>query len=68
MTADDQPQTGAVTLRVSEVKGTASIARIFKYDERNADADLNNRHWSQASHSREWDKTVSEFLKDRNER
>lgn len=38
--------------------------RIFKYAERDADADPTNRHWSQVSHAREWNKTVTEFLKD----
>jgi pimeloyl-ACP methyl ester carboxylesterase len=41
-----------------------SRVRIFKREERDADADPNNRHWSQMSHSREWNRVVSEFLKE----
>lgn len=41
-----------------------SRVRIFKREERDADADPNNRHWSQVSHASEWNKTVIEFLKD----
>jgi len=40
-----------------------SRLRIFKRDERDADADPNNRHWSQMSHSRKWNQVVSEFLR-----
>jgi pimeloyl-ACP methyl ester carboxylesterase len=38
--------------------------RLLKRTERDADADPNNRHWSQMSHSREWNRVVSEFLKE----
>lgn len=44
-----------------------SRVRIFKRAERDADADPNNRHWSQLSHAREWNKTVVDFLKERAE-
>lgn len=36
--------------------------RIFKRAERDPGADLNNRHWSQVSHSREWNRVVAKFL------
>ncbi|CAG0941251.1 4,5:9,10-diseco-3-hydroxy-5,9, 17-trioxoandrosta-1(10),2-diene-4-oate hydrolase [Anaerolineae bacterium] len=39
-----------------------SRVRVFKHDERDSDADPNNRHWSQVSHSREWNRVVKEFL------
>ncbi|MBI5301418.1 MAG: alpha/beta fold hydrolase [Chloroflexi bacterium] len=38
--------------------------RIFKREERDPDADPNNRHWSQVSHSREWNRLVADFLRD----
>ena len=31
--------------------------------QRDPDADPQNRHWSQMSHSREWNRAVSEFLR-----
>ena len=40
-----------------------SQVRIFKRDERDPDANPENRHWSQETHSREWNKVVTEFLK-----
>jgi pimeloyl-ACP methyl ester carboxylesterase len=39
-----------------------SRVRVFKRAERDPDADPNNRHWSQVSHSREWNRVVAEFL------
>ena len=35
---------------------------VFQRDERDADANPENRHWSQETHSREWNKVVTEFL------
>ncbi len=35
---------------------------IFKRDERDPDANPENRHWSQETHSREWNKVVTNFL------
>lgn len=40
-----------------------SRVRILKREERDPDADPNNRHWSQVSHSREWNKVVLDFLR-----
>jgi pimeloyl-ACP methyl ester carboxylesterase len=40
-----------------------SRVRIFKREERDADADPENRHWSQETHSREWNKVVTDFLR-----
>lgn len=40
-----------------------SRVRIFKHDERDPDADPNNRHWSQTTHAQVWNQTVCEFLK-----
>lgn len=61
--ADDAviPVAGAQTLAIAIAN---SRVRIFTREERDADADPNNRHWSQVSHAREWNKTVTEFLKD----
>ena len=42
-----------------------SHVRIFKRDERDADANPENRHWSQETHSREWNKVVTDFLRAR---
>ncbi len=39
-----------------------SQLRIFKRSERDADANPDNRHWSQETHSREWNRLVVEFL------
>jgi pimeloyl-ACP methyl ester carboxylesterase len=39
-----------------------SRVRILKRAERDPDADPNNRHWSQVSHSQEWNRIVAEFL------
>jgi pimeloyl-ACP methyl ester carboxylesterase len=39
-----------------------SRVRIFKRDERDADANPENRHWSQETHAREWNKVVADFL------
>ena len=39
-----------------------SRVRILKRDERDAGADPENRHWSQETHSREWNKVVTDFL------
>ncbi|MDE3087824.1 MAG: alpha/beta fold hydrolase [Chloroflexota bacterium] len=36
--------------------------RILTREERDPDADPNNRHWSQVSHSRVWNQVVAEFL------
>jgi hypothetical protein len=47
--------------------GTAipnSRVRILKMDERDADADPENQHWSQVSHSQIWNRLVVEFLVD----
>lgn len=55
------PVVGAQVL-ADGIKGAR--VRILKRTERDADADPNNRHWSQVSHSREWNRVVSEFLKD----
>ncbi|MBI5652602.1 MAG: alpha/beta fold hydrolase [Chloroflexi bacterium] len=57
---------------VAPVTGAAILAnaipnsrvRIFKRDERDPDADPNNRHWSQVSHARAWNKIVTEFLRE----
>jgi len=40
-----------------------SRVRIFKRAERDPDADPSQAHWSQVSHSREWNKVVAEFLR-----
>jgi pimeloyl-ACP methyl ester carboxylesterase len=40
-----------------------SRVRIFRRAERDPDADPKNRHWSQVTHSREWNKVVTEFLR-----
>lgn len=40
-----------------------SRVRVFKREERDPDANSKNQHWSQETHSREWNKTVSEFLR-----
>lgn len=55
------PVVGAQVL-AEGIKGARM--RILKRTERDADADPNNRHWSQMSHSREWNRVVSEFLKE----
>lgn len=55
------PVVGAQVL-ADGIKGARM--RILKRAERDAEADPNNRHWSQMSHSREWNRVVSEFLKD----
>jgi pimeloyl-ACP methyl ester carboxylesterase len=39
-----------------------SQVRIFKREERDADANPENRHWSQETHSREWNRVVTDFL------
>lgn len=39
-----------------------SRIHIFTRAERDPDADPNNRHWSQVSHSRAWNRVVTEFL------
>jgi pimeloyl-ACP methyl ester carboxylesterase len=39
-----------------------SRVRIFKREERDPDANPENRHWSQETHSREWNKAVTDFL------
>ncbi|MBI4787251.1 MAG: alpha/beta fold hydrolase [Chloroflexi bacterium] len=39
-----------------------SRVRIFKREERDPDADPENRHWSQMTHSKEWNRVVGEFL------
>ena len=39
-----------------------SRVRILKRDERDPDASPENRHWSQETHSREWNKVVTDFL------
>jgi pimeloyl-ACP methyl ester carboxylesterase len=40
-----------------------SRVRILKHDERDPDADPENRHWSQVTHSTEWNKLVADFLR-----
>jgi pimeloyl-ACP methyl ester carboxylesterase len=40
-----------------------SRVRILKHEERDPDADPENRHWSQVTHSREWNKLVTDFLR-----
>jgi pimeloyl-ACP methyl ester carboxylesterase len=42
-----------------------SQVRIFKRAERDPDADPNNQHWSQMTHSKVWNRTVTDFLKQR---
>jgi pimeloyl-ACP methyl ester carboxylesterase len=39
-----------------------SQVRIFKRDERDQDADPNNRHWSQKTHSKVWNRVVTDFI------
>ncbi len=39
-----------------------SQVRILRHEEREEDADPNNRHWSQVSHSKMWNRIVTEFL------
>jgi pimeloyl-ACP methyl ester carboxylesterase len=39
-----------------------SQVRILKRDERDPDANPENRHWSQETHSHEWNKLVTDFL------
>lgn len=39
-----------------------SRVRVFTRDERDADADWSNRHWSQVSHSFKWNAQVITFL------
>ena len=41
-----------------------SRVRIFKKSERDADADPNNKHWSQMTHAGNWNTTVTEFLRE----
>lgn len=38
--------------------------RIFAHTERDPDANPENRHWSQETHSRVWNQVVTEFLKE----
>jgi pimeloyl-ACP methyl ester carboxylesterase len=40
-----------------------SRLRIFTRAERDPDANPENRHWSQETHSREWNQVVTNFLK-----
>ena len=40
-----------------------SRLRIFTRAERDPDANPENRHWSQETHSREWNQVVTSFLK-----
>lgn len=40
-----------------------SHVRILTRAERDPDANPENRHWSQETHSREWNKVVTEFLR-----
>lgn len=40
-----------------------SHVRVLTRAERDPDANPENRHWSQETHSREWNKVVTEFLK-----
>jgi pimeloyl-ACP methyl ester carboxylesterase len=40
-----------------------SRIRIFKRAERDPNANPENRHWSQETHSREWNQVVTNFLK-----
>ncbi len=39
-----------------------SQVRIFTHLERDPDADPNNRHWSQKTHSSAWNRAVIDFL------
>jgi pimeloyl-ACP methyl ester carboxylesterase len=58
---------------VIPVEGASILARaipnsqvhIFKRAERDQDADPNNQHWSQKTHSNVWNRTVAAFLANR---
>ncbi len=59
--ADD----AVIPVETARILGDAiphSRVRVFTRNERDVDADWNNRHWSQVSHSREWNREVMEFL------
>lgn len=59
--ADD----AVIPVETAQILGEAipkSRVRVFTRDERDPDADWNNRHWSQVSHSHEWNHEVLEFL------
>lgn len=50
----------------AQVLGAAipnSRVRVLTRAERDPDANPENRHWSQETHSREWNKVVADFLK-----